>query len=214
MRKILIGILILTFILAGSINTFTVDGTIKSVETILKEIQQEQNVQSTFKIDPAKVSMEKLEELGDSVMDLMIGNSELHYQMDLKLGGSGSASLNSFHARLGFNFLKGYPNGMLTLMIAGMNGNNGSANKPQDLFATDVQVQNGIMGTLGFGGLFLVALILMLLMIILFLIMKTTITKPIIRSLESPIDVLKRRYANGEISKEEFEKMAEHLGGI
>ena len=92
----------------------------KSIDVVLSQIRQEQGINSTDTIDVDKVSAAKLEELGDSVMEVMIGNSAMHEQMDTRLGGDGSASLNAFHKKLGYNYLSGYPNGMMNLMSGGM----------------------------------------------------------------------------------------------
>ena len=68
MRKLLGLGIIMVFVLSSVFSVYADDMVMKSVDTILTEIQQEQGVQSPEQIDANKVSQAKLEELGDSVM--------------------------------------------------------------------------------------------------------------------------------------------------
>ena len=145
----------------------------------------------------------------------MIGNTEVHDQMDLRLGGDGSASLTAFHTRLGYNYLVGYPNGMMSLMTAGMMGNiknsDGTVGWGGMMGNSNYRGYGGMMGYLGFGGMLMGFVVIVLFFVILFFIMKAFIKKPKQVVLESHLDILKRRYASGEINKEEYERMLEHL---
>ena len=165
MKKISIFTILAIFVVMTlSVFTFAADIGPKSIDVVMSEIRQEQGIKSTDTINVDKVSAAKLEELGDSVMEVMIGNSAMHEQMDTRLGGDGSASLTAFHIKLGFNYLSGYPNGMMNLMSGGMMSryqggmmgyfNNGS-----------------MMGSFGWGGLvfgflFLISLIVIVVMAI------------------------------------------------
>lgn len=121
MKRILISTILVAFVVVSfSALVLADDMELKSIEVVLSEIRQEQEIGSSDTINVDKVSSEKLEELGDSVMEVMIGNSEMHEQMDERLGGEGSASLTAFHKKLGYNYLSGYPNGMMNLMSGGM----------------------------------------------------------------------------------------------
>lgn len=117
-----------------------------SIDTVLAEIRQEQGISATDTINVDKVSAAQLEALGDSVMELMIGNSAMHEQMDKNLGGDGSATLTAFHKKLGYNYLSGYPNGMMNLMTGGMMSSYQSG--MMGYFAP-----GSIMGSFGWGGL-------------------------------------------------------------
>jgi hypothetical protein len=124
MKKILTSAILAVFLVMSlSVLALAADMGPKSIEVVLSEIRQEQGLNSTDTINVDKVSAAKLEELGDSVMEVMIGNSAMHEQMDKNLGGDGSASLTAFHKRLGYNYLAGYPIGMMNLMSGGMMGN-------------------------------------------------------------------------------------------
>lgn len=149
MKKI-ITLAILTMMIAAvfAVSALAQDMGPMDIGDVLSEIRQEQGISTTDTIDVKKVSAGELEKLGDAVMELMVGNNALHEQMDERLGGDGSVNLTAFHTRLGYNYLSGYPNGLLNLMTGGMMGYFGAG---------------GMMGSFGWGGLlfglmFLVAL--------------------------------------------------------
>ena len=197
--------------------------TLKSIDTIMSEIKTEQGVQSNDKISVDKVSQAKLEELGDSVMEAMIGNTAMHDQMDIRIGGDGSAALTAFHIRLGYNYLAGYPNGMMTLMSSGMMGTNGvvtiNGGFNGMMGNSNYFGNNGMMGYFGWGGILIGIIVLLVFVAILFYIIRAFSRKsnrpmdPRFHnpSMSTPMEILKTRYAKGELTKEEYEKMAEHL---
>lgn len=215
MRKLLGLGIIMVFVLSSVFSVYADDMVMKSVDTILTEIQQEQGVQSPEQIDANKVSQAKLEELGDSVMEAMIGNTARHDQMDIKLGGDGSASLKTFHTKLGYNYLVGYPNGMMTLMTTGTLGSTGEKGNSDNwsgmMGNNNYNGNIGMMGYLGWGGMLMGAIVLILLIIAIVIAVKAFNKKPTSLLGDSPSDILKKRYANGEIDKEEYERVRDHL---
>jgi hypothetical protein len=168
MKKIFISMIIIVFVIMSFfVLTLAADMGPKSIDVVLSEIRQEQGINNTDTINVDKVSAAKLEELGDSVMEVMIGNSAMHEQMDTRLGGDGSASLTAFHKKLGYNYLSGYPNGMMNLMSGGMmstyqGGMMGYFN------------QGSMMGSFGWGGLVFGFLLLVALIVIVILAIKLT----------------------------------------
>lgn len=214
MNKLLMIGVMLTIVISATSIAYAAEMELKSVDTILSEIQQEQNVNSADQINPDEVSQAKLEELGDSVMEAMIGNPDTHEQMDIRLGGDGSASLAAFHTRLGYNYLVGYPNGMMSLMTSGMMGSNGSGDGDYDwngmMGNNNYRGNNGMMGYVGWGGMLIGLIGVLVLLAVLFFVVKA-VRKQTATPLESPLDVLKKRFASGEITQEEYEKMVEHL---
>jgi len=203
MKKLIPLAIALAFILTTFTSVYADAMTPKNIDTIMSEIRLEQGVKSNDKIIPNKVGASKLEALGDSVMQAMIDNTAVHDQMDVKLGGDGSASLTAMHTKIGYNYLVGYPNGMMTLMSAGMMGTNGIANASYGL--------GGMMGYLGWGGMIMGIIVLILFMIILFFVFKSLSKNPIGSSLDTPLDILEKRYANGDLTQEEYERMIGHL---
>jgi len=65
----------------------------------------------------------------------------------------------------------------------------------------------GMMGYLGWGGMVMGIIVLSLFIIILFFVIKSLTRKPIESCLDAPLDILKKRYANGDLTQEEYERM-------
>jgi putative membrane protein len=66
----------------------------------------------------------------------------------------------------------------------------------------------------GYGGMFMWIIFLIVIGLLIYLIVKAQKTKgqPPTQN-ETPLDILKRRYAKGEIAREEFERMKKDLEG-
>jgi len=198
------------------INSQSMD--IRSVDTILSEIRKEQGLKGNEKINPDKVSEQKLEELGDSLMEIMIGNHEEHERMDNMMGGDGSKSLNAMHSSIAYRYLSGIPVGMMGGMM-GYNGmmngfplnNNLNYKGGTSMMSNDY----GMMGW-GFGNWVMIFIIIVFIFILIaigvlifYAIKKNQNTN--FSSSETPLDILKKRYAKGEISKEDFNKIKNDL---
>lgn len=205
MKKLLVLGIILIFVFTAAVSVYADGMALKSVDTILTEIQKEQGVQSVGKINPDKVSQAKLEELGDSVMEAMIGNTALHDQMDIRLGGDGSASLTAFHIRLGYNYLVGYPNGMMNLMSGGMMGYNNNRALEETGY--------GMMGPFRYAGIAM-GLFLLLLIVAIILIVRSILKPGNTRTYEPALETLSRRLAKGEITNDEFAKMKNNIKAL
>jgi putative membrane protein len=179
----------------------------KSIEAVLSEIKMEQGINDSDKIDPSKVSQSKLEELGDSVMEVMIGNSAMHDQMDIRLGGDGSASLKAFHINIGLNYLSDYPNGMMDLMSGGMMGyNNAYSNSEWNGYNIKSYLEYIIVA---------IGLLLLLLFIIVALVIRYTLrSRGAISIHDTSLEILGVRYAKGEITKDEFDKMTKNIKAL
>jgi putative membrane protein len=64
----------------------------------------------------------------------------------------------------------------------------------------------------GYGGMFMWILFLILLGVVIYFIVQSTRSKNVEgQSRETPIDILKKRYAKGEITKEDFDRMKNEL---
>lgn len=78
----------------------------RSVDAIVTDIEKQQSVTTLDKVAVDKVPPALLEELGDAVMGVLIGNSAMHDRMDRMIGGDGSPQLNAFHTDLGQQYLR------------------------------------------------------------------------------------------------------------
>lgn len=78
----------------------------RSVDAIVADIERQQNVSTMDIVNLGKVAPALLEELGDAVMGLIIGDPAHHDVMDKMLGGDGSSRLTAFHTDLGQQYLR------------------------------------------------------------------------------------------------------------
>lgn len=200
MKKIVV-VMALVFAILMSFSVFALADEMapKSIDTVLGEIRQELGISSSDPIDADKVSAAKLEELGDSVMEAMIGNSAMHEHMDDRLGGDGSASLTAFHKNLGYNYLSGNPINMMGWMHGGMMGFN----------------RRGNFNMMGFGWLALIIGIAATAGIIVFILsfMRHPMNNPgnYNSNKNRALEILSERYAKGEIGDEEYRQRKSEL---
>ncbi|MHB1483336.1 MAG: SHOCT domain-containing protein [Saccharofermentanales bacterium] len=190
----------------------------QSIDAVLTEIKADQGVQDNEKIDIEKVSQDQLEELGDSVMEAIIGNTAMHEQMDNRIGGDGSAALTAFHIKLGYNYLAGYPIGMRSLMSSGMMRPNGVVRNNggfRGMMGNNFWGNNGMMGNYGWIGLLVGSILLIMFILLIVFVIRALTKKPNNNSMNSPMNssmnILKERYAKGEITREEYETMRKNL---
>ncbi len=127
----------------------------ESVETILQEILNHQNVSTIQELDLSKVSDEDWERLGDAVMELQ-HPGEAHEAMDQMMGGEGSESLKQMHINMGKAYLgyssnnDSYKSGMMGGMM-GFN-NNSIFNAPSGMMGFGSMMGYGAYGGYGILG--------------------------------------------------------------
>ncbi len=170
----------------------------KPLEVVLQEIRISQGITENERIDPDKVSDEKLEELGDAVMSVMHPDPREHEWMDNMMGGEGSSTLSAMHKIMGYNYLKGSDGGTMGRGAIGP-GMMGWG-----------MMDRGMMGrgmmNFGYGGLFIWVIFLILIAVIIYLVIQAMKAKEFtVSATETPLAILKKRYAKGEITKEEFD---------
>lgn len=208
---------------------------IKSVEEILNEIKTQQGVTELEDIDCDKVTDEQFEQLGNAVMSIMHPDPKQHELMDQMMGGEGSASLKAMHIYMGQRYLdcssdfgmmggtSGMMGGMMGgnmmgMMDGGMMNNlltNPSANESDGNWSYSMM---GFPTTAGFGWVWMVFgwlfMILFWALVILAIIwlVKTSVGKTDGQDKTlTAVEILKKRYAKGEISKKEFEQMRKNI---
>src|SRR3989344_816803 len=164
----------------------------RSIADVIGEITQSQNVSSQSDLSCDAVPDEQFEELGDAVMQAMIGDDEQHKLMDNMMGGEGSESLRSMHIAMGQRYLgcaqgqfgtMGMMGGMMSMMGSGWRGGDG----------------------LMMGGSWGIGMLLFWLIVIvgIVLFVKWVSGQSSSQKGTSALDILKERYAKGEINKEE-----------
>ena len=155
---------------------------------------------------------EQLESIGDYYMEQM-HPGEAHEMMDQMMGGEGSDSLKQMHIQMGKRL---YCNEDIGGMMGGgmmnmMMGNNMMGSGGMGMMGS------GMMGNYpayyGYNGLwnilwpiFLIGMIALIIWLIYKFAGKW-------KESETPINILQKRYAKGEINKKQFEEMKKELRG-
>lgn len=183
------------------------------IDAVMADLRADQGLKPGDSIDVNKVSQNRLEELGDSVMEANLANSALHERMDAMMGGDGSASLSLVHQRIAYNYLMGYPWGMMGMMgalpaqPAGGGYMMGGYGYPG----------YGMMAGWGWLGMVFGLLVLALIIVVAVLAIRHFLSNGRGshsmngNGAESPLDILKKRYARGEITKDEFERIKKDI---
>ncbi|MBI2671062.1 hypothetical protein HYX18_03755 [Candidatus Woesearchaeota archaeon] len=149
-------------------------------------------------ISCSKLTDEQLEEIGDYYMEQM-HPGEAHELMDKMMGGEDSESLKQVHInmakRLYCNEEFGGMMGMMNMMGGGMMGN-----------------YPGVYGysNYGYWNIFWILLLIAVIFLIVWLVYKLGIKKE--SSSETPLSLLKKRFARGEITKKQFGDMKKYMG--
>jgi len=213
MKRAILVTAVLALILCPIIGRAELDTQSKTANQILLELKQEQKVSDVGKIDPDRVGESRLEELGEAVMDLMMPDAKQHQWMDDMMGGQNSQSLKSMHRMMGYNYLGG---GRSTGGFWNMMGGRG--------YFTGTGMMNGYGhgmmggssrdGSYGFYnwlfGIFMLLLFLFVLGLVIFFTIRL-VSKTSGTTANSPLEILKTRYAAGELSKDEYDKMKKEL---
>lgn len=174
-----------------------------SVEEVINKIETELNLKNKREIEADKVPDNLLEELGEALMNEMHPDEREHLLMDNMMGGEGSESLKAMHRAMGYRYLKGNWYGNRTMWDNFGDGCGFS-------FPFRGHMMSGWTGGIFmfiffilFGG---VAVYLLYLAIT-----KSKVNSPGGEGKESAIELLKKRYASGEISKEEYDKIKKDI---
>ncbi len=142
-----------------------------------------------------KLTDEQLEVMGDYYMEQM-HPEEAHEMMDQMMGGEGSASLKQVHINMA---KKLYCNDNLYIGY-GMMGSGGMMDSYPAYYSYDYN---------GFGNIVWLIFLIGVIVLIIWFIYKLTRKR---EESETPISILQKRFAKGEITKKEFNDMKEEIG--
>ncbi len=155
-----------------------------STAGVLEKMYDALGLDEGTEIDPLRVPPELLEELGEAVMNEIHPDAEVHEWMDEMMGGEGSESLSTAHRWMGFRYLSGGYALVGPMMGGGMMGR-GAGDCGG---AGEWSDRWGMMGN-----------------------------PDVPRDgfpYSSPEQIVKERYARGEISREEYRTMMQDLAGV
>ena len=232
MKKFLSSIFIAVIISMSLLNVQAQEMEIRSIDLIITDIREDLNIGPNDAINVEEVKIELLEELGDSVMEAYIGDSERHEEIDNYYGGDDSETLSELHIQLGKDYLKGYPITMMSFMPFRWNEVNGSYSgyyrhgmmgRNYGYPDSNDQYYGGMMGrnnsslgwmnntfnrnygmmNLSSGGMIMGIFGFILLVVVLYYLFNSNKVDNRI-STNNALDILKERYARGEISRDEF----------
>ncbi len=157
------------------------------------------------KIDCDQLTDEQLEVIGDYYMEQM-HPGESHETMDEMMGGEGSESLKNMHINMARSFYCGEHGMMDSGMMDMMMGRNNMMNI-EDNGGVNMMWPFGFgMGFGMFGFFFMIIFWGLIIWLVIWIITRATKSQK-----QSPLDILKKRYAKGEINKKIFEKMKKEL---
>ena len=172
-------------------------------------IETKQLIDSGITCD--KLTDEQLEAIGDYYMEQM-HPSEAYEMMDQMMGGEGSDSLKQIHIQMAKRF---YCNedvgGMMQMMMGGgMMGDWSNSSALNNNFTNPMSMMN--FGFAPFGWIFMILFWALIIAGIVALIKWIANQNKTESSHKSALDILKERYARGEIEKKEFEERKKDLG--
>jgi len=188
----------------------------QEMQDVLLSISTSQNVTNAGEVDCSKVTDDQFDKLGDTYMGTMLPNEQQHEAMDDMMGGEGSASLEQAHITMGRSYLgcwSDYNSGPVYMPMMGGIGMMGAGEYGQDNGITRFN-HNSMMdyGFGGFGGgLFMILFWVLVIAGIVALIKYFMGSNQRTTSAKSALDILKERYAKGEINKEEYETKKKDL---
>jgi len=250
MKKFLSSIFIAVIISMSLLNVQAQEMEIRSIDLIITDIREDLNIGANDAINVEEVKIELLEELGDSVMEAYIGDSERHEEIDNYYGGDDSETLSELHIQLGKDYLNGYPITMMSFMpfrwnevndsysgyyrhvmmgrnygdpdsndqyYGGMMGRNHGYADSNDRYYSGMMGRNNSslgwmnntfnrnygMMNLSSGGMIMGIFGFILLVVVLYYLFNSNKVDNRI-STNSALDILKERYARGEISRDEL----------
>ena len=232
MKKFLSSIFIAVIISMSLLNVQAQEMEIRSIDLIITDIREDLNIGANDAINVEEVKVELLEELGDSVMEAYIGDSERHEEIDNYFGGDDSETLSELHIQLGKDYLNGYPITMMSFMPFrwnevndsysgyyrhGMMGRNYGYADSNDRYYSGMMGRNNSslgwmnntfnrnygMMNLSSGGMIMGIFGFILLVVVLYYLFNSNKVDNRI-STNNALDILKERYARGEISRDEF----------
>ena len=207
-KTMLKALTITTILLMINFNIYSDTGDDHSltIDNVLEEIRQVQDVKSNTDINPDNVSDELLEKLGEAIMNVQHPDPKEHEFMDDMMGGDDSESLKAMHKWMGFNYIKNGYDVDLLYRGNGMMGYRMYGNKGSMMGGSYNQNWPGHMGYGFQWGFWLIGIFIFGAVTTIVIVLGKKKNSKDGNNIHA-IDILKRRLAKGEITKEEFDRL-------
>ena len=200
--------------------TFAADTAAQAlVSGVLLEIRQSQGVSANGNIDCDRVTPSQYERLGVAVMEEQLPDTADYNRMDNMMGGAASEVTRAFHRMVGARYL-GCPYGGRAGFLPDWpgvmgGGTMGYGRRRPDRDGYHMRGPGMMGGWYGPEGPPVASWILGLLIIALLVAFVVVSAMRLSRrnAAESPRDILLRRYARGDITKEQYDQMKKDLPG-
>ena len=214
MKKIFFLIILIIVFISSSASALADKDHNVSIEDVLKEVRQSQNIEQNKDIQCEQITNEQFEELGEALMSSMHPNEEEHELMDQMMGGEGSDSLEARHIIMGQRYLgclSGITKSGFGLMSMTMGSWPHLATKGGE---------NSMMGfsSMGLGGgwmwlgwIWMILFWGLAILAIVALVRWLTNQGRSEAKGKTALDIIQERYAKGEINKKEFEEKSKDL---
>lgn len=182
--------------------TFAHEGHSSEADQPINQIYETQGIDDINKIDCAKVTDKQFEELGDYAMGLIHPDDKDHEEMDDMMGGEGSESLTEMHISMGKTYL-GCWNNQSSSNDSGMMDGRGMmslSDYADGDMMRDEDGDNSEFWAIHIG----VTLIGIIAFVTTVMVLNKTNGK-------TPIEILNKRLAKGEIDKKKYEQLKKEL---
>lgn len=174
-----------------------------SIDDVLAEIRQELNLDNNDNINPDTVSNSLLERLGEALMDTMHPDEAEHELMENMMGRNGQETLKTMHRTMGYRFLE--------------KNNSKHIFNTCNFYTASMMGwdRHGHMGFLRFGwigGIIMGIFFLIITGVLIFIIYLALFKKrEQVTGMNNNLDILNKRYASGEITKEEYDQIKKDI---
>lgn len=192
-KKLFVLLIFIIFLINTALASETED--IKAGEMLVKN-----------RVSCSSLSNEQLENIGEYYMELMHPR-ELHETMDARMGGEGSESLKQVHINIAKMMYCGETSAMPMSMMNIMMNRGGFGGMMNNWFGSGYGMMGGSYPA--FGGFMMIFWILVIILIV-YLLYKLLNGHGLNLGTTS-IEILKKRYASGEITKKQYERMKRQL---
>lgn len=234
MKKLFTILFLFAFLMVSVIGVSALETPMRSVDEIILEIRTDLGITVNDAIDVNLVDQVLLEELGDSIMEAYIGDSEQHEALDEYYGGDDSETLTNLHIQIGEDYLNGVPITMMSFMRYGysddqttsygpmmrgyrndgynsnqnygMMGRNYRDNRNNDGYAYAQDYGSNRMMNFGSGGMFMgfLGFAIVIGAVVYFVSNNSNNRNQVQSTSNNALNIAKERYARGEITREEF----------